>query len=86
MAKLNVRSVIEVSHPQHYNIDKLRWEDLYVKVLKLSEAKELCRYLKIEKRPYIIVTMSGMLDDDIHKREKMRLFCIFTPYKWKGGA
>jgi len=84
MAKINVRSVVEVSHPAQYNIDRLRWEDLYCKVLKLSEAKELCRYLKLDKRPYIIITMSGTLEDDVrYGKEKMRLFCIFTPVKGK---
>ena len=87
MAKINVQRVIEVSHPDVYNIDKLRWEDLYVKVLKLSEAKEMCRYIRLEKKPYIIITLSGTLDDNLaHSREKMRLFCVFTPYKWKGGV
>lgn len=86
MAKLTVRSVVEISDPHKYDIDRLRWEDLYVKVLKLSEAKELCRYIRLEGKPYIIVTMAGMLDDELHKREKMRLFCIFTPFKWKGEA
>lgn len=82
MAKINIRSVIEVSHPDIYNIDKLCWMHLYCKVLKLSEAKELCRYLKLDNKPYIIITMAGTLDDDIrYGKEKMRLFCIFTPVK-----
>ena len=82
MAKINIRSVIEVSHPDVYNIDRLRHEDMWLKCTKLSDAKAATRYLRLDKKPYVIITMSGLLDDDVRK-EKMRLFVIFSPVKCK---
>lgn len=79
MGKPILLKVLEVSHPDTYNAAHCRWEDLYVKCGKLSEATELLVYLKLDSKPYVLAVISGKLDDS--ERGKMRLFVIFRPVK-----
>jgi hypothetical protein len=81
MSKPKVLRVIEVSHPDRYNIDKLRYEDLYLKATKLSDTRECLVYLRMENRPYVIVVLSGTLDDEGVRPGRMRLFCVFRTLK-----
>ena len=85
MAKIEILKVVEVSDPQLYDIKDLRWEDLYVRVLKLSEAQEICRYIRRDGKPFVIIVNGGVLDDEVvcKSKERMRLFCVFTPAKWR---
>jgi hypothetical protein len=79
MGKPNIIKVLEVNRPEAYGVEKIRWEDLYVKCGKLSEARDLLVFLKLDNKPYVLVVMSGKLDDSV--RGKMRLFVIFRPVK-----
>lgn len=81
MAKPKIIKVLEISHPGRYNVDKLRMEDLYLKAAKYSETQECLVYLRMDNKPYIIVTMAGTMDDDGIRSGRMRLFCVFRTLK-----
>lgn len=83
MGRPKVRRIVDISHPEVYDLKDIHTDDLYVKVTRLSEARELIRFIKLERQPYILVVEAGFLEGLDVGRTEMRLFCVYTPHKKK---